>query len=219
MDERTCSEPGCSKPHRARGLCSTHYNQQRQPNRHRKVTMACDYCGEPCEKYATARYAGRFCSLLCRDLWRIATDTNPRPSQPYKTPPRKSSETQAPQVLAVCPITFGPCVTCATPISHRFGRRYCKPCAAARKYARRSSRWTRRRLAIFQRDQYVCWLCGGKCDPDLRPPHLLAPTIDHVVPRNHGGTDDDDNLACAHLTCNSQRGDSLTRLSTISGLA
>lgn len=31
-----CTEPGCQKPHRARGLCSTHYNNAHVPDRHRR---------------------------------------------------------------------------------------------------------------------------------------------------------------------------------------
>lgn len=41
---RTCSRTGCTKPHRAKGLCSTHYNQ-RDPQRHAPQPVVCAACG------------------------------------------------------------------------------------------------------------------------------------------------------------------------------
>lgn len=84
MVQRTCSMPECDKRHRARGLCSTHYNQQlaTPEQRHRKVTVQCTWCKADCEKDPGQgrKYGGLFCSLTCRDLWRKATDNNPVPS-------------------------------------------------------------------------------------------------------------------------------------------
>lgn len=68
----TCAEPECDKGVRAKGLCSTHYNRAHQPERHRKVTVPCDWCARPCTKDATRgrRYRALFCSDRCRDDWR-----------------------------------------------------------------------------------------------------------------------------------------------------
>lgn len=80
--------------------------------------------------------------------------------------------------------------------------RFCPECIRARDAARgttdsRGLGWSyqKKRAAILQRDGYVCWLCG---QPG-------ADTVDHVIPRARGGTDDDDNLRAAHLSCNSGR--------------
>jgi 5-methylcytosine-specific restriction endonuclease McrA len=69
MNKRTCTMPNCSKPHRARGLCGSHYNQQHQTNRHAKQTIPCAYCGADCEKDPSRanRYGSLYCSLKCRD--------------------------------------------------------------------------------------------------------------------------------------------------------
>src|SRR5690242_18698642 len=84
MVERTCTLPECTKPHRARGLCSTHYNQQlaTPEQRHRKVIVQCTWCKAECTKDPGQgrKYGGLFCSLTCRDLWRKATGNNPAPS-------------------------------------------------------------------------------------------------------------------------------------------
>ena len=37
--------------------------------------------------------------------------------------------------------------------------------------------------------------------------NLWSPTLDHVIPRSKGGSDDRSNLRTAHLWCNSLRGD------------
>lgn len=56
--------------------------------------------------------------------------------------------------------------------------------------------WRVRRAFVLARDGYVCWLCG----------RAGANSVDHVVPRERGGTDDLGNLRAAHLSCNSRRG-------------
>lgn len=64
------------------------------------------------------------------------------------------------------------------------------------------------RLAILERDGYVCHLC---LDPIPRvaesPVDPLAPTLDHVIPLARGGAHHPDNLAAAHFICNSRKGD------------
>lgn len=67
MANRTCSLLGCDKAHRARGLCSSHYNRAHQPAAHPTYTITCESCGQT---HATKRSGSRFCSLLCRDIWR-----------------------------------------------------------------------------------------------------------------------------------------------------
>lgn len=64
---KTCTRAGCTKPLRARGLCSTHYNQAHQPDRHQLEPRPCEVCQEvvmrtPGDRYRTA------CSTRCRNL-------------------------------------------------------------------------------------------------------------------------------------------------------
>jgi len=53
------------------------------------------------------------------------------------------------------------------------------------------------RQNIFRRDRNRCVYCGSRD----------ALTIDHVVPRSHGGRDTWDNLVTACQKCNSRKGD------------
>lgn len=209
MPERTCSMPACSKPHRAKGLCSTHYNRDRyEPGeRHPSTTIACEMCGA---EHDTSRRSGRFCSLLCRDLWRLEADVNPNPqvnAAPYS---RLPVDHPAIWCGATCPLEETACCTCGLLFMHRPGpRSYCsKLCARGAAKQRRRGRKRIRRYDVFVRDDYVCWICDRRCDPAATVPHPLAATVDHLVPRVHGGDDDPSNLATAHFLCNSRRGSS-----------
>lgn len=65
MPQRTCGTSGCPNAHRAKGLCSSCYNRQHQPDRHRKNTTPCTVCGEPALKASSKRYRP-VCSMYCR---------------------------------------------------------------------------------------------------------------------------------------------------------
>lgn len=59
-----------------------------------------------------------------------------------------------------------------------------------------SQGWARIRRQVLERDMGVCHLCGGEG----------ANSVDHLIPFSLGGTDNLDNLAAAHASCNSRRG-------------
>lgn len=50
------------------------------------------------------------------------------------------------------------------------------------------SEWDKLRLSILERDMYLCQVCApqGRVSP--------ARTVDHVIPKAEGGTDDPGNL-------------------------
>lgn len=65
---------------------------------------------------------------------------------------------------------------------------------------------------LYERDNGVCWICGGKCDLDdftIRNGTVICgnyyPSIDHVVPVSDGGEDSWDNVRLAHRICNTKR--------------
>ncbi|WP_319805247.1 HNH endonuclease [Microbacterium sp. YJN-G] len=61
------------------------------------------------------------------------------------------------------------------------------------------------RLFIYDRDGWRCQLCGGPVDMVAETTDPSAPTLDHIVPRSRGGSDDPDNLRLAHRGCNARR--------------
>jgi 5-methylcytosine-specific restriction endonuclease McrA len=55
---------------------------------------------------------------------------------------------------------------------------------------------------IFERDHNTCQYCGKRCDRrDLN--------LDHVIPRDRGGTTTWENVVCACITCNTKKGNRL----------
>lgn len=50
-------------------------------------------------------------------------------------------------------------------------------------------------LDIFERDGWICHICGEPVDP-------ADASLDHVVPIARGGQHTAENLACSHRTCN-----------------
>lgn len=64
----------------------------------------------------------------------------------------------------------------------------------------------KRRVSLYERDSWTCWLCNEPVDRGADYNANRAPSLDHVIPRSQGGTHDDNNLRCAHRICNGKRG-------------
>ena len=63
------------------------------------------------------------------------------------------------------------------------------------------------RLGIYERDGWVCQLCGHPVDPTLHFNDRMAATLDHVEPQSMALIPDHSpsNLRLAHRACNSRR--------------
>lgn len=55
---------------------------------------------------------------------------------------------------------------------------------------------------VFLRDNWICGICGRKINRQLKTPHPLSPSIDHIIPLSKGGNDNPLNVQAAHLGCN-----------------
>ena len=67
---------------------------------------------------------------------------------------------------------------------------------------------------VYERDNGVCYLCGGLCDwndweerDGVIVYGNLYPSRDHVVPKSHGGQNSWENIRLAHRICNSIKHD------------
>lgn len=60
-------------------------------------------------------------------------------------------------------------------------------------------------LRLLERDGPLCHWCQRKTDPGLRSSSRLYPTLDHVVRRADGGSNDMSNLVIACRRCNNER--------------
>jgi 5-methylcytosine-specific restriction protein A len=61
------------------------------------------------------------------------------------------------------------------------------------------SQWRKLSMQIIRRDGGYCFWCGLPG----------ADTTDHVIAKNHGGSDDPSNLVAAHRVCNGRKQDRL----------
>lgn len=55
---------------------------------------------------------------------------------------------------------------------------------------------------IFERDGWVCGICGDPVDRRLEWPDPMSVSLDHVFPVSKGGEHSRENAQCAHLRCN-----------------
>ena len=55
---------------------------------------------------------------------------------------------------------------------------------------------------IFERDNWVCQICGRKINRKLKYPNPRSGSIDHIVPLSKGGNDSPINIQATHLRCN-----------------
>jgi DNA-directed RNA polymerase subunit RPC12/RpoP len=118
-----------------------------------------------------------------------------------------------------------------------YSRRRCDPCALTHQNAHVAAWWKarpeqrqaknrenkrRRRIArrdiraerfadreIFDRDGWICGLCGEPVDRGTASPNGMTASLDHIIPLNRGGTHTRLNTRCAHILCNSRKTDRL----------
>ena len=59
---------------------------------------------------------------------------------------------------------------------------------------------------VFNRDDYMCGICGTQVDRNLTYPHPMSASLDHILALSRGGAHAYLNAQCAHLTCNLVKG-------------
>lgn len=64
-------------------------------------------------------------------------------------------------------------------------------------------------IVVMERDGWVCHICGEEAPRSLRGTmRWNAPELDHIVPLSAGGSHTYGNVACAHRSCNLDKGGS-----------
>lgn len=64
-------------------------------------------------------------------------------------------------------------------------------------------------LDIYNRDGWICGICGKPVMQTVKYPDLNCVSLDHIVPLAKGGTHTRDNVQCAHMICNSLKSDKI----------
>lgn len=82
----------------------------------------------------------------------------------------------------------------------------CKNSQQKRRALKNNSKFEKFKISeIFERDGYVCGICGYGVNKDLTGRHPFAASLDHIIPLNKGGTHTKDNVQCSHFKCNIQK--------------
>lgn len=199
----TCSEPDCTRPMKARGLCKTHYNQT-LPNRHKPRATTCVVCGSHVARYTGGggRKYGATCSLDCR----YALTWGERCELPADHWGRWYG--------ASSPVISAECDWC--------GSAYCRPFTTAKHCSRRCQRASqrqRRHAAEYNapgeyrwRDLVTLWIAMGQaCAYCLDALPLMALQAEHVVPLSRGGRNGLSNILPACNRCNAEKSDRTPR--------
>lgn len=164
----------------------------------------CSRCGE--SKPLGAFYANKGSSdghrgdckscVLAARATRYASDTEYR--ERTKNRARSCRPATKPRVCRRCGVAM---------VGSRLGRPgLCVGCKRSLGYRVQISKSDR--LAIYERDGWVCQICSREVDKTLHPNHTFAATLDHVTARSMTLFPDDSptNLRLAHRSCNSRRG-------------
>jgi len=61
-------------------------------------------------------------------------------------------------------------------------------------------------IEIFERDNYICCVCGLPIDPSLRRPNKLSVSLEHFIPLSKGGNHSRENCSASHIICNMRKG-------------
>ena len=144
----------------------------------------CANCGS---EFMPRRERSRVCSSKC--WWTHYYQTHPRPPVVLKTKP---------------------CLGCGrlfTPL-HRNQQKYCEESCLVRSRDRKTVPKSTRRF-VLKRDKWTCYLCHGSIPQDVRWPHPLSGTVDHVIPYSVCHHNRSDNLRATHWACNREKGDRL----------
>lgn len=153
------------------------------------------------------------CSLRCANIARnLARGFKPRP--PRKSEFRKRAEKLARKAATGTSggnrvFVQGACIVCSEQfMSPGAASRYCSLVCREKNRAVRSFglSWLDR-MALFEADGWKCQICFEPVDYTADALSDWYPSIDHIIPRAHGGSDDRGNLRTAHRWCNSVRGD------------
>lgn len=206
---KTCTADDCERPMRARGLCSTHYNQANP----KVYVVECAACGRQTHKYARSHACGRrpACSDACRSYLQFGLTACPVPAEhPSRSCPvpidHWSRAPLACSVPAGHPSQRRECDWCgATHTRHRFCSRRCLEKA---KVVRRKAHESDGRTYSWTQVMRVFLLLEGRCAYCDQTPNG-PPDPDHVIPISRRGSNGDGNILPSCRPCNSDKRDLL----------
>lgn len=75
------------------------------------------------------------------------------------------------------------------------------------------------RRIVFEKDQWICQLCGGRVVKQKNYPDPMSASLDHRLPLSRGGKHTYANTQLAHLKCNVEKKAKIQRFEILDDLA
>ena len=229
----TCGDKVCQRKRELERLHTDEWRERMRNNMRAKraagmetETMedrTCEACG--CTYRVKARLPQRYCSQKCNAATQDMMDKSIRARKAFREASRMTrtrtcktcghdfQTTGWPLFCSPlcsyldrynpsCEVVRSTCRTCGRTILWHSVRTYCSTTCKRN----RPQRWRKHALAVHERDQWTCQLCGTPTLREWVKGDMRSPTLDHIMPRSLGGSDDIANLRTAHWLCNSIRG-------------
>lgn len=198
------------------GQCGEPFSRQAVRGQRPKWCKACRHSASPSKQFAgLCQRCGDACrslSSLCLACSRTipGPPSPPRPPRLITPPPGPShrifyTNCRVCSRLFVSPFTISTCSTPCTETKARWDKAEHRHRSRARKRQAFVAPVSRR--AIYERDGWLCMVCGDPVNRSAKVPELDAPVLDHVLALAAGGTHEPSNVQCAHFYCNSVKGD------------
>lgn len=163
--------------------------------------------------------------LMCPNCTKILTDINQRERKELKRIKQEQAKEEKhitkmlnmPYVqmsFSVCPVCNGVFVT------SKSNKKYCSDkCSKASIWkGKEAYRYLIPLKELYERDNGICYLCGGKCDYNDKKVvngqiiyGNMYPSRDHIYPKSQGGSHTWQNIRLAHRICNSLKGNKLVK--------
>lgn len=180
---KTCSIPGCNKKYYSTGLCRSHYNKTHKNVLAEENDKKCSV--EGCLNRANLKG-------LCEKHYNYIYLKEYQPK--YKERNRDTL--------------------------NKYNRTYSKTERGKENKKKGSQRRRARKLGaaivetftsqqVFERDFYICCICGLEIDKTLHHPEKLSASLEHKIPLSRGGDHSLENCASAHLLCNLRKNSKL----------
>lgn len=188
MEDRTCEACGCTyrvEARRTQRYCSRECTAATQD------MMALSILARQAFREASRMTRTRTCKTCGRDFQTTGWPLFCSPLCSYLDRHNPS-----------CEVVRSTCRACGRTILWHSARTYCSTVCNRN----RPRRWRKHALEVHERDQWTCQLCGTATLREWVKGDMRSPTLDHIMPRSLGGSDDIGNLRTAHWLCNSIRG-------------
>lgn len=177
-----------------------------------RVDVECVQCGQAFECRSGERT--RFCSMACVGASRQVHDGETVKARRARLARHRAARRRLDAAAAGTTggsrvWVMGPCSMCGLSfLSPGAASTYCSR-ECRNEFRRMGAAWIGRttRLEIYKAAAWCCQICGDEMSRRYDPADPWSPTLDHIVPRSRGGTDDPGNLRASHAWCNSVRSD------------